>query len=202
MCSSKRDVPHPNSHHTHHVVFSPVWLSVLVCVSWPLASAECHFSTVTSPRCPSHLKPCPHSISSLHLFAPRCILVIFCVVCFGSSSVSRHSHLMAGCSLAHRCCFSHCQSLAPQIHSHAPPQAVQLMHKWLQYFTCCSFTYIGKHCSGGSQCGAQGNCFLCYTKPLLHCTSLYSILEVYKRVVFHSHQCSSNSAQQHSSSEY
>lgn len=124
MCTSKSDMQHPTSHHTHPVVFSPVWLSVLICVSWPLARAGCHFPAVTSPRCPSHLKSCPHSISSLHLLAPRCILVIFCVVCFGSSSVSHHSHLMAGCSLAYRCCFSYCQGLAPQIHTPDPPQAV------------------------------------------------------------------------------
>lgn len=122
--NSKLDIPHPTSCHPHHVVFSAVQLPVPVCVSWPLASTECNVSAVTSRRCPSHLKPCPHSISSLHLFTPRCILVIFCVVCFGSSSVSRHSHLMAGCSLAHRCCFSYCQSLALRTHTPAPPLPV------------------------------------------------------------------------------
>ncbi len=119
--NSKLDIPHPTFCRPDHVVFSPVRLS---CVFWPLANAECHLSVVTSPCCPSHLKLCPHSISSMHLFAPRCIPVIFFVVCFGSSSVSRHGHLMAGCSLAHWCCFSYCQSLAPRTHTPAPPQLV------------------------------------------------------------------------------
>lgn len=111
------NIPYHSSCNPRHVVFSSFQLSASFCVSWPLASTQCHFFTVTSPHCPSHLKPCPQSISSLHLFAPRCILVIFCVVCFGSSSVSRHSHLMAACSLAHRCRFSCCQSLAPWTHT-------------------------------------------------------------------------------------
>lgn len=103
---------HPSSCRPHHCSLS-VLLSGLVFMSWPLANSECHISTVTNPCSPSQLKPCPHSISSLHVFAPRYILVIFSVVCFGSSPVSHHGHLMAGCSLAHQCCFSYWQNLAP-----------------------------------------------------------------------------------------
>ena len=96
LCSGLPTVPVCNS--TTPNLLSPpsccrlALLSVLIFVFWPLANTECHFSAITSPHSPDRLKPCPHSISSLHLFAPRCILVIFCVVCFGSSSVSRHGH--------------------------------------------------------------------------------------------------------------
>lgn len=69
VCNSKLDVPHPTSCRPHRLVFSLVRFSVPVCVSWPLASTDCHFYTVISPSCPSHLKPCRHSISSLPLFA-------------------------------------------------------------------------------------------------------------------------------------
>lgn len=53
-------------------------------------------NTVSIPCCSRPLKPFftpfPHCTSPLS----TCILVIFCVVCFGSSSVSRHSHELPG----------------------------------------------------------------------------------------------------------
>ena len=81
-----------------------LWLIVLICISWLLARTKCNSSNVTSPHCLRHQNPCPCSLSSLLLCAAECILVIFCVVCFGSSSVSHQGHLMAGCFLAHWCC--------------------------------------------------------------------------------------------------
>lgn len=106
---------------THHPSPSvtPIMLSLALCPSlcfyvfpgfWPVLSViflHCYKPPLPQP---------PKTMSSLHLlvpfFAPRCILVIFCAVCFGSSSASRHGHLMAGCSPPRRCCLSYCQGLA------------------------------------------------------------------------------------------
>lgn len=82
--------------------------------SWTVTSSHCAFSSITRPYCPGHLKAFPHSISLLHLCPSRCFLVIFCVVCFGCSSVSHHSHLMTGCFLSCQCCFSWSHSLSPR----------------------------------------------------------------------------------------
>lgn len=74
------------------------------------------------PPLPPPPKTLPLLCSWKHLLAPRCILVIFCVVCFGSSSVSHHSHLMAGCSPAH-CVVSHIARVCHSRHTACAPAA-------------------------------------------------------------------------------
>lgn len=78
---------------------SPPFCSLPVYFPCPLAATGVTFPLLQAPVVP--VTP-PHPISSLHLSPSTRILVIFCVVCFGSGSVSHHSHLMAGCSQAHR----------------------------------------------------------------------------------------------------
>lgn len=103
-----------------HSNSSPIMLSSVMFfflslpIFWTVTSSHCAFSSITRPYCPGHLKAFPHSISLLHLCPSRCFLVIFCVVCFGCSSVSHHSPLMTGCFLTCQCCFSRSQSLSPR----------------------------------------------------------------------------------------
>lgn len=59
--NNKLDIPHPTLCYLHHVV----QIFISVCASRPLASTECHFSPVTSLRCPSHQNPV--FTPSLHL---------------------------------------------------------------------------------------------------------------------------------------
>lgn len=117
-----------------------------------LASSQCSvsFSYCSVPQ--SLWNSVLTSSSSSHLFTPRCILVIFCVVCFGSNSVSHHSHLMAGCPLF----LLLPESGTTYTQSCSSPGCVinAVPHTW----------WYGAE----SQCEPQGNCC-----SLLYCITLY-----------------------------